>query len=75
MKPFDRIVAGLAAQPEGARRRRFDPPFKPNAELDRLLADPALRERVLTPSLRMELGMYQQQKQAYEAQQGKEQAL
>ncbi len=68
MKPFDRLVAGLAAQPE-VRRRRFDPPFKPNAEFDRLLADPALRERVMTPSLRMQLGMYQQQKQGYEAEQ------
>ncbi len=70
MNPHDRILAGLAAQPEGARRRhKLRAPFHLNPTFERLLADPTSRERVMTPSLRMQLAMYEQAKQAYESEQ------
>ncbi len=60
MNPHDRIVAGLAAQPE-ARRRRFAPPLQPNPQFDRLLLQPELAASVMTPMLRMSLGLYRRQ--------------
>ncbi len=73
MNPHDRIVAGLAAQPEVRRRHKLRVPFHLNPTFERLLADPQLAATVMTPSLRMQLSMYEQAKQAYEAEQ--EQAL
>ncbi len=61
MNPHDRIVAALAAQPEGARRRRFDPPLTPNPQFDRLLLQPELAASVMSPTLRMSLGLYRRQ--------------
>ncbi|MDP9415664.1 MAG: hypothetical protein M3Q08_16610 [Pseudomonadota bacterium] len=61
MNPHDRIVAGLAAQPEGPRRRRFDPPLQPNPQFDRLLLQPELAASVMSPTLRMSLGLYRRQ--------------
>ncbi len=59
--PHDRIVAGLAAQPEGPRRRRFDPPLQPNPQFDRLVLQPDLSATIMTPTLRMALGQYRRQ--------------
>ncbi len=61
MNPHDRIVAGLAAQPEGARRRHFAPPLTPNPQFDRLVLQPELAATVMTPTLRMSLGLYRRQ--------------
>ncbi len=69
MKPFDRLVAGFEAQPEVRRRHKLRAPFHLNPTFERLLADPQLAAAVMTPSLRMQLGMYEQAKQAYEAEQ------
>ncbi len=65
--PHDRIVAGLAAQPEPARRRHFAP-LQPDPQLDRLLLQPELAASVMSPTLRMTLGQYRRQlADAYEA--------
>ncbi len=67
MKPFDRIVAGLAANPEPARRRHFAP-LQPDPQLDRLVLQPELAAMIMTPVLRMALGQYRRQlADAYEA--------
>ncbi len=58
--PHDRIVAGLAAQPEPARRRHFAP-LQPDPQLDRLVLQPELAAMIMTPVLRMTLGDYRRQ--------------
>ncbi len=69
MKPFDRLVAGFEAQPEVRRRHKLRAPFHLNPTFERLLTEPQLAAAVMTPSLRMQLAMYEQAKQAYEAEQ------
>ncbi len=68
MNPHDRIVAGLAAQPEGARRRRnLREPFHLNPTFERLLATPPSERPKLSPTTGIALAMYERAKQAHEA--------
>ncbi len=74
MTPFERIVAGIAAQPEDTRqRRRLAATYQLVERYEQLLAlretPPDLFERITDPTTRIALGSYEQAKQAYEAEQ------
>ncbi len=69
MKPFDRLVAGIEAQPDQRAQRRLESiaaTFKPNAMYERLLADPSLLAG-FPSTMRIAVGHYEQTKAAYEA--------
>ncbi len=68
MKPFDRLVAGFEAQPEGPRRRhKLRAPFHLNPTFERLLAMPPNERPKLSPTTGLALAMYERAKQAHEA--------
>lgn len=69
--PIETLAEGYAAAPAATKHRdRLARIYRPNAMLDRLIAlratDPARFEQVMTPTWRAELGMYEQQKAAYQ---------
>ncbi len=69
--PGETLAAAYANAPAATKHRdRLARIYRPNAMLDRLIAlratDPARFEQVMTPTWRAELGMYEQQKAAYQ---------
>ncbi len=72
--PTQMIADAYAANtddPRAARRRRdLGATFRPNAEMEQLLAlkraDPARFEKVATPGLLMSMGSYQATKEAHQ---------
>ena len=67
--PTERMAAGYARAPLSPRQQRLADAFRPNEVFDRALAGDAevLSAITSSPALRMQLGMYQQQKAAYQA--------